>query len=66
MVMRKVCIRYADLHPLREAVREAFIGARTSEDVDEVIRRFYDPDVSWPPVPRRGGVDRVAAGALEE
>ena len=65
-MMRKVGIRYADLHPNREEVRDAFIGARTSSDVWQAIGRWYDPGVLWPPVRRREIVDRVASGALQE
>src|ERR1043166_7842955 len=36
VVMRKVGIRYADLHPLGDEVRRAFIGARSTSDVDGV------------------------------
>jgi nifR3 family TIM-barrel protein len=63
VVMRKVCIRYADLHPLEDDVRGAFIQARTSRDVEEALRRWYDPATDWPPVKR---VERGAAAALAE
>ena len=62
VVMRKVCIRYADLHPLAEDVRRAFIMARTSRDVDDALRRWYDPATDWPPVRR---VERGAAALTE-
>ena len=58
--MRKVCIRYADLHPLESDVRIAFIQARSSQDVEEALRRWYDPAREWPPVRR---VERGAAAA---
>jgi len=62
VVMRKVCIRYADLHPLEDDVRRAFIQARTSADVEEALRRWYDPTTAWPPVRRamRGAVEALA------
>jgi tRNA-dihydrouridine synthase B len=64
VVMRKVCIRYADLHPLEDDVRRAFIQARSSRDVEDALQRWYDPETSWPPVRR---VERgVAAAALAE
>jgi tRNA-dihydrouridine synthase B len=63
VVMRKVCIRYADLHPLEDQVRLAFIQARTSHDVEDALRRWYDPASEWPPVRR---VVRGAAEALAE
>lgn len=63
VVMRKVCIRYADLHPLEDSVRQAFIQARTSRDVEDALRRWYDPASEWPAVRR---VVRGAAEALAE
>jgi tRNA-dihydrouridine synthase B len=63
VVMRKVCIRYADLHPIEDDVRRAFIQARTSRDVEESLRRWYDPATDWPPVKR---AERGAAAALAE
>jgi nifR3 family TIM-barrel protein len=63
VVMRKVCIRYADLHPLDEQVRRAFIEARTSQDVEAALSRWYDPETSWPDVRR---VERGAVAALAE
>jgi tRNA-dihydrouridine synthase B len=63
VVMRKVCIRYADLHPLGDDVRRSFILARTSSDVEEALRRWYDPVTDWPPVRR---VERREAAALTE
>jgi nifR3 family TIM-barrel protein len=63
VVMRKVCIRYADLHPLEDDVRRAFIEARSSGDVEEALARWYDDGTDWPPVRR---VVRGAAAALAE
>jgi len=63
VVLRKVCIRYADLHPHEAEVRRAFIEARSSLDVEAALRRWYDPAVDWPPVRR---VERGAAAALAE
>jgi tRNA-dihydrouridine synthase B len=66
VVMRKVCIRYADLHPCRDEVRRAFIESRTSGDVEEALGRWYDPGRDWPEVRRRSAMDPVAAGAIVE
>ena len=61
--MRKVCIRYADLHPLRDEVRSAFIQAKSSRDVEDSLTRWYDPAGAWPPVER---VDRLALATMAE
>jgi len=66
VVMRKVCIRYAALHPHSGDAKRAFIAARTSRDVEGAIGRWYDPGTDWPPVRRRERVDAVAAGAIQE
>jgi len=63
VVMRKVCIRYADLHPLREEVRQSFIQAKSSVDVEAALARWYDPAGDWPPVQR---VDRLALTSIAE
>jgi len=63
VVMRKVCIRYADLHPLEDEVRRAFIEARSSLDVEAALERWYDPEEEWPEVRRAA---RGAAAALAE
>jgi nifR3 family TIM-barrel protein len=63
VVLRKVGIRYADLHPLAADVRRAFIEARSSLDVEAALRRWYDPAVEWPEVRR---AERGAAAALAE
>jgi tRNA-dihydrouridine synthase len=66
VVSRKVCIRYADLHPKAEEVKRAFIGARTSREVEAALATWYDPSRPWPAVRRRETMDRVAAGAIVE
>ena len=63
VVMRKVCIRYADLHPREDDVRRSFIQARSSRDVEDALQRWYDPATDWPPVRR---VERGAVAALAE
>jgi nifR3 family TIM-barrel protein len=65
IVLRKTGLRYADLHPLRDEVRAAFLAARTRADVDALLARLYVPGL--PPVVRRPRLDLIAAGAsLEE
>jgi nifR3 family TIM-barrel protein len=65
VVFRKTGLRYADLHPLREEVRAAWLAARTLADVEAVLARLYGAGL--PPVERRPRRDLIAAGAtLEE
>jgi len=63
-IFRKFGISYADLHPMRAAVRQAFIDARTTEDVLDVLATWYDATREWPDVKQRETVsDLIAAGA---
>ena len=63
-IMRKFGIKYAEHHPCGKEVRNAFIAIKTHADFTEVLDRWYDPDVDWPPVKRRNDHgDLVAAGA---
>ena len=65
IVLRKTGLRYAELHPLRDEVRAAFLAARSLADVDSLLARFYVAGL--PPVVRRARTDLIAAGAtLEE
>jgi tRNA-dihydrouridine synthase B len=61
---RKFGIAYADLHPMRGKVREAFIGAKTPEAVLAVVDGWYDPSSEWPePQSKETLRDLIAAGA---
>ena len=63
-IFRKFGISYADLHPMRTAVRQAFIDARTTEDVLGVLATWYHATREWPDVKQRETVsDLIAAGA---
>ncbi len=63
-IMRKFGIKYSELHPHADEVRDAFIGVKTSADWQAVLARWYDPARSWPPGVRRTGPGHlVAAGA---
>jgi tRNA-dihydrouridine synthase B len=42
--MRKFAIKYARVHPDHAAVRDAFIGVRTTADWHVVLARFYTAD----------------------
>src|SRR5439155_16964785 len=66
-IFRKFGISYANLHPMRTAVRQAFIDARTTEDVLGVLAAWYDTTQEWPEVKRREtGTDLIAAGSERE
>ncbi len=41
IVMRKFGVKYSILHPEFEAVRAAFVTAKSTEDWQAVVRRFY-------------------------
>lgn len=63
-LMRKFGIKYSELHPAGEEVRDAFVRSKTRDDWLAVIDRWYDPTENWPPGVRRTGPGAlVAAGA---
>jgi tRNA-dihydrouridine synthase B len=63
-VMRKFGIKFSEHHPHAVQVRDAFVRVSTPDDFKEVLERWYDPAVDWPPVVRREGHgDLIAAGA---
>jgi tRNA-dihydrouridine synthase B len=63
-IFRKFGISYSELHPMRDSVRQAFIDARTTEDVVGVLSTWYDPSKLWPEVtPRQSISHLIAAGA---
>jgi hypothetical protein len=62
--MRKVCIRYADLHPREDDVRRAFIQARSSRDVEDALQRWYDPATEWAAGPSGGTRRRRRPGRI--
>lgn len=65
-LMRKFGIKYAEHHPFAKVVRDAFIAARSSSDIPELIAIWYDLDRDFPPVQRRDGHgDLIAAGATK-
>jgi len=62
--MRKFGIKYSELHPSAEQVRDAFVRARCRADWLAVLERWYDPARAWPAPRRKSGPgDLVAAGA---
>jgi nifR3 family TIM-barrel protein len=63
-IFRKFGIAYADLHPLRAEVRQAFIHTRTLADIHAAIASWYDDQREWPVVlPREAITDLIAAGS---
>ena len=61
---RKFGISYADIHPLRDEVRQAFINSRTTEDVLGVLATWYHDRREWPAAkPRDALTHLIAAGA---
>jgi len=66
-IMRKFGIKYSELHPMGQAVRDAFIRARNTADWLAVLDKWYSPDKPWPPGVRRTGPGHlVAAGACQD
>jgi nifR3 family TIM-barrel protein len=63
-IFRKFGISYADLHPHRAEVRQAFINARTLADIQSTVSKWYDNQREWPEVlPRETITDLIAAGS---
>ncbi len=63
-IMRKLGIKYAELHPEHIAVRDAFVATKTAADWLAVLGKWYDPTRPWPPVRRKRGPGHlIAAGA---
>ncbi len=63
-MVRKFAIKYVEHHPCAREVRDAFIAASKSEDIQRVLEDWYEPRIDWPPVRRREGHgDLIAAGA---
>lgn len=63
-MLRKVGIRYADLHPEPKNVRMAFVAAKSAAEWLAVLDKWYDPARTWPPGRRRTGpTELVAPGA---
>jgi tRNA-dihydrouridine synthase B len=61
---RKFGISYSDLHPMAAEVRQAFIDAKTTTALHEVLSKWYDNQQDWPDVrPRERLGHLIAAGA---
>ena len=49
---------------MREEVREAFIQAKTTKEIRNVLDYWYDDQHKWPPSqPREALMDLIAGGA---
>jgi tRNA-dihydrouridine synthase B len=63
-VFRKFGISYANLHPMRDEVRQAFINVRNTQAIREILSVWYDAQRDWPAsTPREMLTDLIAAGA---
>jgi tRNA-dihydrouridine synthase B len=64
VIFRKFGISYARLHPMRDEVRQAFIDAKDTQTIQNVIAAWYDSSREWPAVkPLNRPADLIAAGA---
>ncbi len=62
--MRHVGIKYAELHPMRDEVKRAWIDVSDNDAAARVLETWYDPSRAWPdPIRRESPIDLVAAGA---
>jgi len=63
-LFRKFGISYSDLHPMHREVRQAFIDAKTTAAMRDVLATWYDDGREWPEVmPRETLGHLIAAGA---
>ena len=63
-IMRKFGIKYAELHPMSEHVRGAFVRCRNRAEWSGVLDKWYDPSREWPSAKRQSGPgELIAAGA---
>ncbi|HEY2380598.1 MAG TPA: tRNA-dihydrouridine synthase [Terriglobia bacterium] len=63
-VFRKFGISYAALHPMSNEVRQAFIDAKSTQAVENIISAWYDSSREWPEMKQREmPADLIAAGA---
>jgi tRNA-dihydrouridine synthase B len=61
---RKFGISYSELHPMPREVRQAFIDAKTTEALHDVLAKWYDDEREWPAAqPRETLWHLIAAGA---
>ena len=64
VLFRKFGVRYSELHPCHDEVKEAFVEVRGPDDFRRVVERWYADADRYPPVQRRVRPEAlVAAGA---
>jgi len=64
VIFRKFGVRYAELHPLYEQVKMAYVAVRTPAALQALLAEWYDEKAGFPPVERRLRPEAlVAAGA---
>ncbi len=67
VLFRKYGVRYAEMHPLYDEVKMAFVAVRSPELMQAMLDRWYAPDGDYPAVTRRLRPEAlVAAGATLE
>ncbi|MCB9853261.1 MAG: tRNA-dihydrouridine synthase family protein [Phycisphaerales bacterium] len=67
VLFRKYGVRYAEMHPLYEKVKMAFVAVRSAEQMREMMNTWYAADGDYPEVTRRLRPEAlVAAGATFE
>lgn len=64
VIFRKFGVRYAELHPVFEKVKMAYVAVRTPKALHALLAEWYDEAARFPPVERRLRPEAlVAAGA---
>jgi len=67
VLFRKFGVRYAELHPLYDKVKMAFVAVRSAESFRALVDEWYDLSAAYPPVERRARPEAlVAAGATQD
>jgi len=62
-IMRKFGIKYSELHPFAEKVRDAFVRCRSRADWLRVLDEWYAPARSWPSARRKTNPGKPIGGS---
>jgi tRNA-dihydrouridine synthase len=62
-IMRKFGIKYSELHPFAEKVRDAFVRCRSRAEWLRVLDEWYAPARSWPGARRKTNPGKFIAAA---